>query len=88
LIGLFFFDIIIENFDNIIVSTDPDEIDKLTDEILILWAKNLWAIPVLGFFNFPVVVKDNFKNVPEEGTLAYPYCSPGYMNPEQFFFKK
>ncbi len=79
---------IIENFDKIIVSTDPDEIDKLTDEILILWAKNLWAIPVLGFFNFPVVVKDNFKNVPEEGTLAYPYCSPGYMNPEQFFFKK
>ncbi len=79
---------IIENFDKIIVSTDPDEIDKLTDEILILWAKNLWAIPVLGFFNFPVVVKDNFKNVPEKGTLAYPYCSPGYMNPEQFFFKK
>lgn len=79
---------IIANFDKIIVTTDPKEIDKLTDEILILWAKNLWAIPVLGFFNFPVVVKDNFKNVPREGTLAYPYLSPGYMNPEQFFFKK
>jgi len=79
---------IIANFDKIIVSTDQKEIDKLTDEILYLWAKNLWAIPVLGFFNFPVVVKNNFKNVPKEGTLAYPYMSPGYMNPEQFFFKK
>lgn len=79
---------IVADFDKIIVSNNQKEIDKLTDEILTLWAKNLWAVPVLGFFNFPVVVRNNFRNVPKEGTLAYPYCSPGYMNPEQFFFKK
>ncbi|MCX7795353.1 MAG: hypothetical protein N2380_02380 [bacterium] len=78
----------IANFDKIILSVNQEEIDKLTDEILYLWAKNLYALPVLGFFYTPVVVKNNFKNVPREGTLAFPYMSPGYMNPEQFFIKK
>lgn len=79
---------IIANFDKIKVITDKKEIDRLTEEILYLWGKNLWVIPVLGFFKFPVVVKNNFKNVPKDGSVAYPYCSPGYLNPEQFFIKK
>jgi len=79
---------IIANFDRVKIITDQKEIDKLTEEMLYLWGKNLFAIPVLGFFKFPVVVKNNFRNVPREGTVAYPFCSPGYLNPEQFFFKK
>ncbi len=79
---------ILADYDRIKVTTDQKEIDRLTDEILMLFAKNLWAFPILGFFDTPVVVKNNFKNVPKKGTKAYPLASPGYMNPEQFFFKK
>ncbi len=79
---------IITNYDRIKTLTDQEKIDRLTEEILYLWAKNLWTIPVCGFPKFPVVVKNNFKNVPQDGSVAYPYCSPGYLNPEQFFIKK
>ncbi len=78
---------LISIFDQIKVTIDPQERDKLTEEMLRIWAKNLWVAPTAGSYNVPVVVKNNFRNVPENATLAYPFSSPGYLNPEQFFFK-
>ncbi len=75
-------------FDQIKVTIDPQERDKLTEEMLRIWAKNLWVVPTAGGYNMPVVVKNNFRNVPEKASLAYPLCSPGYLNPEQFFLKQ
>ncbi|HRU32057.1 MAG TPA: ABC transporter substrate-binding protein [bacterium] len=75
-------------FDKLKTSTSKDEQDKLTEELLRVWAQNLWAIPTAGSYKIPIVVKKNFKNVPKNASLAYSYCSPGYLNPEQFFFEE
>jgi len=74
-------------FSRLITSRTKSEINKIAEEILRTWAKNLWVIPTAGSYKIPIVVKKNFRNVPKEASLAYPYCSPGYLNPEQFFFK-
>jgi len=75
-------------FDKIKLTVNQNERDKLAEEMLRIWAKNLWVVPTAGSYPVPVVVKNDFRNVPREGTVAYPFCSPGYLNPEQFFFKK
>lgn len=75
-------------FDRLITSRTSSEINNIAEEILKTWAKNLWVIPTAGSYKIPIVVKKNFRNVPKDASLAYPYCSPGYLNPEQFFFKE
>jgi len=75
-------------FDKIKLTTDQKEKEKLTEEMFRIWAKNLWVIPTAGSYSLPVVVKNNFRNVPKDGTLSYPLLSPGYLNPEQFFIKE
>ncbi|NLA57433.1 MAG: ABC transporter substrate-binding protein [Firmicutes bacterium] len=77
-----------ELFDELRVTPEPEEQDRLVEEILEIWAKNLWVIPTAGNYKIPIVVKRDFKNVPKEASLAYPYCSPGHLNPEQFFFDR
>ncbi len=79
---------LISIFDKIKLTVDQKERDKLTEEMLRVWAKNLWVIPTAGGYSLPVIVKNNFRNVPQKATLAYPLSSPGYLNPEQFFIKK
>ncbi len=76
-----------ELFSKLIATYIPAERDSIAEEILEIWAHNLWAIPTAGGYKIPIVVKKNFRNVPKEASLAYPLCSPGYLNPEQFFFK-
>lgn len=75
-------------FSRLITSRTSSEINNIAEEILKTWAKNLWVIPTAGSYKIPIVVKRNFRNVPKEASLAYPYCSPGYLNPEQFFFEE
>jgi hypothetical protein len=43
---------------------------------------------VVGFYTQPVIVKNNFKNVPQKATNVYTLRSPGYTNMEQYFIKK
>ena len=74
-------------FDEVKVTTDSNTRDKLTEEMFRIWAENMWVIPILGTDLSVVVVKENFRNVPEKATLGYSYSSPGYLNPEQFFFR-
>jgi peptide/nickel transport system substrate-binding protein len=75
-------------FDKIKLTVNTKEREKLTEEMLRIWAGNLWVVPVAGSYNLPVIVKNNFRNVPKDATLAYPLSSPGYLNPEQFFIKE
>ena len=36
----------------------------------------------------PVIVKNNFRNVPEKFTQDWIIMSPGTLDPSHFFFKK
>lgn len=79
---------LISIFDRLKLTISQKERDLLIEEMFKIWSKNLWVIPTAGSYNLPVIVKNNFRNVPKEATLAYPLFSPGYLNPEQFFIKK
>jgi len=35
-----------------------------------------------------LVVKNNFRNVPENAVTDWIFMSPGNLDPSQFFFKK
>jgi peptide/nickel transport system substrate-binding protein len=77
-----------ELYDLIKMETDPVKKQEYADEILVLGAKNVWSIPTVGLYPQPVIVKNNFRNVPETGIWSWPLRAPGYTNIEQYFFKQ
>ena len=75
-------------YDQLKETMDSDQKLELGRSILRSHAENVWYV---GFVNYPypIVVKNNFKNVPQEGIVHdWRLVSPGYCNPEQFFFKE
>ena len=53
-----------------------------------LWIRLLFTIGTVGEHPSPVIVKDNFHNVPETGLVAsWDLGFPGTADPEQFFFR-
>jgi len=50
-------------------------------------AENLWVIGTVGDLPQIVIVKNNFRNVPENAIQDYLQLSPGNTFPEQYFFK-
>lgn len=56
-------------------------------EIMKLHAENLWVIGLMRY-PYPVVVKNNFRNVPEDVIHDWRLMAPGYYNPEQFFIEQ
>ena len=59
-----------ELFSKLIATYVPAERDSIAEEILEIWAHNLWAIPTAGGYKIPIVVKKNFRNVPKEASLS------------------
>ena len=67
---------------------DDQKRDEYMRQLLEIHKKNLWAIGTVGALPQPVVVKNNFENVPEDFLWDDPLRSPKNLRPEQFFFKK
>jgi len=57
-------------------------------EIMRLNAKNLWVIGIVGCLPHVGIVKNNFRNVPENAISDWLQLTPGNTAPEQYFFKK
>ena len=76
-----------ELYDKMKVTIDEKERTKLGKEIIRSHAENVW---VIGIVRYPAlcIVKNNFRNVPEDGIQSYRLMTPGYLNPEQFFIKQ
>ena len=77
-----------EIYDKIKVTADEKEREHLAKEIIKLHIKNLWLIGTVGELPRVVVVKNNFRNVPEKLIQDDPLRTPGNANPQQFFFKQ
>jgi peptide/nickel transport system substrate-binding protein len=56
-------------------------------EIMRLNAKNLWVIGIVGVLPQIVIVKNNFRNVPEDAIQDWLQLTEGNTYPEQYFFK-
>lgn len=63
---------------------------ELGKELWQIHADNLFAIGIIGnsaAYNGVVVVKNNFRNVPDVAPNSPAHQSPGIARPEQFFFE-
>jgi peptide/nickel transport system substrate-binding protein len=75
-------------FDQLKGSTDDAKQVDLGKQIVKLNADNLWTMGTVGAIPSITVVKNNFRNVPEQAVTDWIYMSPGNLDPSQFFFKK
>ena len=75
-------------WDTVKVTVDADERDRLMNEIIALHAKNIWLIGTVGENPSLVIVKNNFRNVPERLVSDNGLMTPGNAEPEQFFIRQ
>jgi peptide/nickel transport system substrate-binding protein len=78
---------VLELYDEISVTVDTEEQQRLFRQILELDKKNLWAIGIATAPPQPVIVKNDFHNVPEEGVSDWHLLTPGSTAPEQYFIQ-
>jgi peptide/nickel transport system substrate-binding protein len=67
---------------------DPQKQIDLGKQMVKLAADNLWMIGLTGAADTIIVVKNNFRNVPEKAISDWIYMTPGNLDPHTFFFKK
>ncbi|MGQ9632586.1 MAG: hypothetical protein ACUVXI_20070 [bacterium] len=77
-----------ELYDKYIVTVDERERTKIGKELIRLSAENAWFIGTIGLLPDIVVVKNDFRNVPEEAPSDWILKTPGNTYPEQYFIKK
>jgi len=75
-------------WNKVIVTADEKQRDKYFREIVNIHKRNIWMIGTVGELPQPVVVKNNFRNVPEELISDSTISTPKNGRPEQFFFKQ
>lgn len=76
-----------ELYDQIARTTDPEEQKRLFRQILELNKEHLWVIGICTAPPEIVIVKNNFRNVPEHAVSDWHLMTPGATMPEQYFFK-
>jgi peptide/nickel transport system substrate-binding protein len=79
---------IYELWDKVTVTADEKQRDRLFKEIINLHKRNIWMIGIVGELPQPVIVKNNFRNVPDGIIWDDTLRAPKNGRPEQFFFKK
>lgn len=82
---------VIDLYEQLIVTLDPQERIHLMHEILRINAENVWNIGTVGRVPSTmalVIVKNNFRNVPENGLEDVVLSNPKHTLPEQYFIKQ
>ncbi len=77
-----------EWFDKLIVAMDEEERIRLMKNILESQAENVWSIGTVAQAPVPIIVKNNLRNIPEEGYWGWDWLYMYIAHPEQFFIKK
>ncbi|HHV80051.1 TPA: ABC transporter substrate-binding protein [bacterium] len=75
-------------WDKVTVTADEKQRDRYFKEIINLHKRNIWMIGTVGELPQPVVVKNNFRNVPDGLVWDDTLRAPKNARPEQFFFKQ
>lgn len=79
---------VIDLFEQIKATPDRDKQIELFRQILELNKENLWVIGICTAPPEVVIVKNNFRNVPEEAVSDWHLLTPGATMPEQYFIKQ
>ena len=77
-----------EIFEEVKVATTEEKQVRLFRQILELNKENLWMLGVSTPPPVPVIVKNNFRNVPEDAMHDDQPRSPGHTATEQYFWKR
>ena len=78
----------LELFDQLKSTPDQAKQVELGKQIARIGVDQMWVISTVGVVPSIVVVKNNFRNVPEQAVTDWIFMSPGNLDPAQFFFKK
>ena len=68
-------------------SVDPAEQLEIGKELVRMSSEGLWTIGTVGMVPELVVVKNNFRNVPESTVSDWLIMTPGTTDPAQYFFE-
>ncbi len=79
---------IIDLYEQAKATTDEDERFEAAMEMMRLNAENLWTVGCVAVTLTPVVVKNNFRNVPDNHLHGTVNGSPGNAYPWTWFFKQ
>ena len=74
-------------YDQFKVTVNPQEQLAIGKKLVRWEAENLHVIGTVGMVPNVVVVKNNFKNVPENFTTDWIYMAPGTLEPCHFYFE-
>jgi peptide/nickel transport system substrate-binding protein len=74
-------------YDEFKTSVDPERQMEIGKQLVRWNAENVLVIGTVGLVPNVVVVKDNFKNVPENFTTDWIYMAPGTLEPCHFYFE-
>jgi peptide/nickel transport system substrate-binding protein len=75
-------------FDQFKLTIDQKKQLDLGKQMIKTAVEEAWTIQTVGMSPVPVIVKNNFRNVPEKFTQDWIIMSPGTLEPSHFFFKK
>ena len=78
----------LELYDQLRTTADQEEQAELFRQILQIAADEFYTI---GISSWPAdygIVKNNFRNVPEEIISSFDFSDPGLVNPPQFFIRQ
>jgi peptide/nickel transport system substrate-binding protein len=75
-------------FDEIKVTVDQGKQQELFRKMLENNKENLWVIGICTAPPELVIVKNNFRNVPEEAVSDWHLLTPGATAPEQYFIRQ
>jgi peptide/nickel transport system substrate-binding protein len=73
-------------YDQYRATTDPAKQIEIGKQLVKLSSEGLWTIGTVGLVPALVVVKNNFKNVPENHVSDWLIMSPGTTDPAQYYF--
>ncbi len=75
-------------YDKIRATPSDEERESLAMEMFDIFSENIWIIGTVGVLPHVGVVKNNFRNVPEEAISDWLQLTPGNTNVEQYFIKQ
>jgi len=73
-------------YDQYRATTDPAKQTEIGKQLVKMSTEGLWTIGTVGLVPALVVVKNNFKNVPEKHVSDWLIMSPGTTDPAQYYF--
>ncbi len=69
-------------------TVDRDRQVEIGKKLIRMAAEDATTITTVGLVPVPLIVKNNFRNVPEKYTQDWIIMSPGNLDPSHFFFRK